>query len=294
MAAGKPKNERIRIAAGESLEAALLRAFEGMSKTRLKTLLRDGRVSVNGVVVEGANLVLSGAETVEVGPRQAKGPRDRVEPPFPILFEDAALIAVEKPAGLLSISTETEKDGTLYYLLNEYLQWRTFGREHAYIVHRLDREVSGVLLFAKSTELKQTVMDQWPNAVKVYTARVEGLPPQPEDTLVAHLRENRAHVVYADEPGKWTKEAVTHYKFIKKVGSGALLEVRLGTGRHQQIRAQLSGMGCPIAGDKKYGAQSRLHGRIALHASQLEVDHPVTGERLTITSPIPGFFTSPG
>ncbi|MGE4159344.1 MAG: RluA family pseudouridine synthase [Planctomycetota bacterium] len=287
-------SERIKVKAGETLEAALLRAFEGMSKTRLKTLLRDGRVSVNGVVVEGALMGLSGAEEVVVGPRQAKGPRDRVEPPFPILFEDEALIAVEKPAGLLSIGTENKKDGTLYSLLNEYLEWRTFGKEHAYIAHRLDREVSGVVLFTKSTALKQTVMDQWPNAVKTYMARVEGLPPKPEDTLVAHLRENRAHVVYADEPGKWTKEAVTHYRLVKKVGSGCLLEVRLGTGRHQQIRAQLSGMGCPIAGDKKYGAQGRFHGRIALHAASLEVAHPVTGERLTITSPLPGSFHFPG
>lgn len=283
-------SERIRVQGDERLEAALLRAFEGMSRTRVKTMLRDSRVSVNGIVVREGGVRLAKGDHVEVGARVPKSPRAGEEPPVPILFEDESLIAVEKPAGMLSISTEGEKDGTLYNRLNEFLQWRTFGKEHAYIVHRLDREVSGVLLFAKSPELKKTVMGQWVKAEKTYLARVEGTPPKEGDTLVSHLRENRAHVVYADEPGKWTKEAVTHYKLLKKVEGGSLLEVTLGTGRHQQIRSQLAGMGCPIAGDKKYGSQKKFHGRIALHAWRLEVDHPVTGERVTVVSKPPKEF----
>lgn len=204
-----------------------------------------------------------------------------------ILYEDAQVIAVNKPAGLLSIATDKGEAKTLHALLNDDVARRSRGAERVFIVHRLDRDVSGVMLFAKSLEAQDALQRNWARCEKLYYALVEGRPAQESGTIRTFLRENRAFRVYSTTEGGDAKLAVTHYRVVKAMRDHALLEVRIETGRKHQIRAHLSELGCPIVGDERYGAaKSRIRG-LGLCAWSLAFDHPATGRRMKLAVPMP-------
>ena len=209
--------------------------------------------------------------------------------PFPILWEDDRILVVDKPAGLLSMASDREKERTAYHQVTEYVRAGD-PKARVFIVHRLDRDTSGVLLFAKDEAAKRAFQDNWEAIVRRrgYTAVVEGTPPKPADTIRSLLRENAAHKVYSVPTGG--KEAITHYKRIKAGKTYALLEVDLSTGRKNQIRVHLSEMGCPIAGDKTYGAATDPLRRLCLHAHELSFVHPITGEETTFRAELPRGF----
>ncbi len=210
---------------------------------------------------------------------------------LPILYEDGELLVIDKPAGLLSVGTEAERTATAWRQATDYLQIRK-KRARAYVVHRLDRDTSGVLLFAKTEALKQALQAQWNDLVtyRGYLAVVEGRPPHQEATLHAYLLENRAHVVYAAPKSRGGREAVTHYKVLDSRRGLTLLDVAIDTGRKNQIRVQLADLGCPVSGDKKYGHGPGPLGRLGLHAARLDLRHPATGKALSFTAPMPPPF----
>lgn len=210
------------------------------------------------------------------------------QPPMDILYADEWLLAVNKPSGLLSVASEREKNLTAIHLMRDWLQG--LDREPCrdlHAAHRLDREASGVLLLARSLEVKRRLAKEWRNFEKTYLAVVDGAPKEPEGTIDAPLWEDKGLFVRVATRGDG-ESALTHYKVLRKTPARSLLEVRLGTGRKHQIRVHLAHIGCPIAGDPRYGVSKAP--RLALHARTLRINHPQDGRMLEITTPEPPEF----
>jgi len=248
--------------------------------TKARNLLKEGSVEVDGrEVVKGDQTLLKG-QILQI--KKADKSKRRTKPaPFEILLNDESLIVAVKPTGLLSVNRDNERSQTFIGKLSEFLDQRL------YIVHRLDREVSGLMIFAKSPKIAKALEESWGENEKIYYAIVEGEPQKPQGTIESWLMENAALRVYSAETSTGARHAVTHYRVLKKVKNYTLVEVRLETGRKHQIRVHLSDLGCPIAGDKKYGARTDPYRRIALHATRLSFKHPVTGQRVTFESAFP-------
>lgn len=209
---------------------------------------------------------------------------------IPILYEDDYLIAINKPSGLLTVATERERDNTAYRLLKEHLAYGN-RRARLFVLHRLDRDTSGILIFAKDRNIQAQMQERWSEMVteRGYMAIVEGTPAKTEDEIRTFISENNATFVYKSDE-QHGKLAITRYR-VTKSGSGySLLKINILTGRKNQIRVQLSTIGHPIAGDKKYGAKSNPINRLALHADRLSFIHPVSGETVKLRIPTPGRF----
>ena len=157
------------------------------------------------------------------------------------------------------------------------------------MTHRLDQETSGLVLFAKSESVKRLLQDAWPSVEKIYCAVVRGQPTPEQGTVNSYLKEDPVSlkVSASSRPRERSRLATTHYRVLKTHGGFSLVEIRLGTGRKHQIRVQLAGLGCPVVGDRRYGTQSQECNRLALHASEMRLVHPLTDERLNFTSPLP-------
>jgi len=212
-----------------------------------------------------------------------------------ILHEDRDIVVVNKAAGLLTMGTGRDGGRTAHAALMDYVRkGNPKSRERVFIVHRLDRDTSGVLVFARTEEAKKTLQTNWNEAEKVYLAFVEGHPEPEEGQISSYLAENRARVVYSTNNPKDGRLSHTLYKVIKKVGERTLLEVRLMTGRKNQIRVHLADKGWPIVGDSKYGKKIRNNKRLALHARTLSFDHPWSKKRVSFEAPVPDTFHAMG
>jgi RluA family pseudouridine synthase len=210
-----------------------------------------------------------------------------------ILYEDRDIVVVNKAAGLLTIGTGRDQGRTAHASLMDYVRKGNYkSRERVFIVHRLDRDTSGVLVFARCEEAKHVLQENWESAEKTYLAFVEGHPDPPEGTISSYLVENSALRVYSTRDPNLGRLSHTHYKVLKTVGDRALLEIRLLTGRKNQIRVHLADRGWPIVGDSKYGRKIRDNKRLALHSHTLAFNHPYHGKRLTFTAPVPETFHS--
>lgn len=266
----------------ELLQAHLPQA----SKTTLRDMVRHGRVSIDGVAAARADTRVLAGQTIEIASEKTHA---RIRPPGRLLFADEHLLAIEKPAGALSIARRPD-DETFYRSVQSYVRETSGGRARAYIVHRLDRETSGIMIFALSPETQEALQRNWRAVRKRYWALVEGRPPSDEGTIQSWLHENQAHKMYSGPPGAGAKRAVTHYRLRREHRSYALLEIEIETGRKNQIRAHLSELGCPIVGDRKYGARTNPIGRLGLHAYLLAFTHPVTKAGVRLSLPLPGAF----
>jgi tRNA pseudouridine32 synthase/23S rRNA pseudouridine746 synthase/23S rRNA pseudouridine1911/1915/1917 synthase len=208
-----------------------------------------------------------------------------------ILYEDGDILVVDKPAGLLTVGTDREKARTAYFALTDYVRkGAAKSRNRIFIVHRLDRETSGVLVFAKNEEAKLRLQHRWNETKKRYLAIVHGKCAQRSETITTYLAENSAHAVYSTSDPKKGKLSHTAYTVLKETKDFALLEVELLTGRKHQIRVHLADRGHPVVGDKRYGRVNAAHRRLALHARTLSFRHPVTGEELTFEATAPAYF----
>jgi RluA family pseudouridine synthase len=207
-----------------------------------------------------------------------------------ILYEDEDILVVDKPAGLLTVGTDSEKSRTAYFILTDYVRKGSARSRHRiFIVHRLDRETSGVLVFAKSEEAKLRLQEQWQETEKKYLAVVHGQCKKRSETITTYLAENKAHVVYSTSDPAKGKLSHTAYRVLRQTKDFALLEVDLLTGRKNQIRVHLAGIGHPIVGDRKYGRRSES-GELALHARTIYFKHPTNGEQLAFSAKAPGHF----
>jgi tRNA pseudouridine32 synthase/23S rRNA pseudouridine746 synthase/23S rRNA pseudouridine1911/1915/1917 synthase len=208
-----------------------------------------------------------------------------------ILYEDRDILVVNKPAGLLTMGTDRDKTRTAYFFLTAYVRkGYSKSRNRIFIVHRLDRETSGVVIFAKNAEAKFRLQDQWHDTEKKYLAVVHGQCAKTSGTITTYLAENKAHIVYSTSDRNKGKLSRTGYKVLKQTRDFALLEVDLLTGRKHQIRVHLAGIGHAVVGDQKYGKGDRDHARLALHARSISFKHPFTGQRLTFETTVPVYF----
>lgn len=271
---------------------ALTSLVPGSSRTTLRQMLAAGRVRVNGGIEKNAKRQLRAGDVVDLARKEhhALLPAD-----IALLYEDDDLLVVVKPSGLLTVSTESEREKTLQAVLNGYLRAKGL-RDRIHVVHRLDRDSSGVLVFAKSYEIREELKEMFANhdIDRIYVAIVEGAIHPAEGTIRSHVREGKDLMVRSVDPRAFpdAKPAVTHYRTVRAGRRYTMLEVTLETGRKNQIRAHLSEAGHPIAGDARYGAMTDPIERLALHARLLGFAHPATGKRMTFEAPVPDEFAA--
>jgi RluA family pseudouridine synthase len=208
-----------------------------------------------------------------------------------ILYEDSDILVVVKPVGLLTIGTERDKSRTLYALLTDYVR-KGYPKSpnRIFIVHRLDRDTSGILVFAKSMEAKLRLQGQWEETEKEYSAVVHGRCTQMERTITTYLAENKARLVYSTPDTTKGRLSHTAYRVLTATKEFSLLEVNLLTGRKHQIRVHLAEIGHPVVGDRKYGKVKETYKRLALHAKAISFTHPLSGKRLAFETPSPEYF----
>ena len=266
----------------------LTEQYPDTPRTRIKKLLQSGTIRVNDKSVTLHSYLLKPGDTVDS--KLHAGTAAKAGLPFPVLFEDQHVIVVDKPAGVVTSSV----DGSVSVqgIISQFLKKISKGNVRAYVVHRLDKEVSGIILFAKTDTAMNALKDNWNETDKHYFAFVEGIPAKPEGTIKSWLIEDNSMKMHSVMERENAKFAVTHYKIIRTLNNNALLDVRIETGRKNQIRVHLSDIGCPIVGDRKYGASSDFIRRVRLHAYSLSFPHPVTGKMITVKSPIPKGFLS--
>lgn len=260
-------------------------------RTFIKQLLSHNQVAVNGRPESQFDLELQPSDSVKVNfTHEFKVFNNRR---LKIVYEDDDIIVVEKGYGLLSMGNDKKPDNTAYSIMRDYVKW-TNPLNKIFIVHRLDRDTSGLMMFAKSMEAKEKMQHNWNNMVlnRVYVAVVEGEPEEKEGTVKSYLVENSRYEVYSTDDPKKGQLAVTRYRTIQTNGKYSLLELELDTGRKNQIRVHMHDLGHPISGDTKYGAEkSPLH-RLALHAKTLRFIHPITRQIMDFSSRVPGGFMS--
>lgn len=267
----------------------LLEHMEGKSRNNVKSLLSRRLVAVDGRPVTQFDTPLSPGQVVTILPAPApkSGPL-----PFPILFEDEHLLVINKPAGLLSVATDREKARTAYRMVTDYVKSRRID-DRIFVLHRLDRDTSGVLMFARDAQTKELFQSRWNEIVtrRGYRALVEGVPSPACGSIRSHLVETSTHLVFSGAPGPGAKEAVTNYQVLRSGGGYSLLDLSIDTGRKNQIRVHMKELGCPVAGDRQYGARTNPIGRLCLHAGELSFLHPETGKLITFTAPTPRDFS---
>ncbi|REE56468.1 23S rRNA pseudouridine1911/1915/1917 synthase [Paenibacillus taihuensis] len=270
----------------------LLQAVKSEGRNAIKSMLSRGQIAVNGTTQKVYNFMLQPGQTVTVSKERI------VETPpligLTILYEDADVIVVIKEAGLLSIASEQESELTAYRQLTAHVRASNpSGR--IFVVHRLDRDTSGVMMFAKSEQVQQQLQTTWQESVteRTYIALVEGKVRKQEDTISSYLKESKTLKMYSVSNPTDAQHAITHYKVLQQNSAFSLLEVSLETGRKNQIRVHMEDIGHPIVGDKKYGSRSKALNRLGLHARVLAFVHPTTGKLVRFESDIPRSFLQP-
>ena len=229
---------------------------------------------------------------MEQSTRNQRPPQKHQPKGLPILYEDRDILVVNKPAGLLTIGTERDKTRTAHYLLNDYVRkGDPKSRNRVYVVHRLDQETSGLLLFARSEAVKQFLQEHWEATEKHYLAIVHGRLSAQEGILTSYLAENSAQRVYSTADAAKGKLSRTAYRVLRETRDFSLVEIHLLTGRKHQIRVQFADLGHPVAGDKKYGTGELSTRRLALHARAIAFTHPYNGRLMRFDTGMPEEFT---
>lgn len=283
-----PRGQEMIVKEAGTLLPCLLRLLAPQSKTAVKALLRRRQVWLNGAPVSHVATPLNPGDRLLVC--RAKGQARFNHPQLKTVWEDDDLIVVDKKDGLLSVSDSPSQERTAYFLLSQYVK-SLHPRNGIFLLHRLDKGTSGLMMFARNKNIQAYLRANWHTAItrRTYVAVVEGIPEKKEDTIVSYLAENNRMKVYCTDP-QHGKEAVSRYRVLKSNAGYSLVELDLDTGRKNQIRAQMEFIGHPVAGDPKYGAKTDPAGRLMLHASRLYFVHPATGEALRFESLPPKSF----
>ena len=267
----------------------LLKTLSDNSRTTVKSILTHRQVAINRTPTTRYDAVVQPGDEVMIN--FEKGFKEFKHSRLRIVYEDECIIVVDKGYGLLSMSTDRIKDNTAYHILSDYLKEQD-PSARLFILHRLDRDTSGLMMFAKSQGIQEQMQRNWSNIVleRKYVAVVEGEPEKKEGEVRSYLAENAAFQVYTTNNPEEGQLAVTRYKVLKSNGRFSLVELNLQTGRKNQIRVHMKDIGHSIAGDRKYGAKGSPIGRLALHASKLRFVHPVTRQEMNFETVIPQKF----
>ena len=268
----------------------MIEIWPHQSRSAIKSYLAHRQIAINGKTETAFDLPLRAGDRLtwrSVG-EERQNPNHKVK----IIYEDDHIIVVDKKPGVLTMSTGREGEQTAYSVMMEHVRRRN-KNNRIFIVHRLDRDTSGLLLFAKSEEIQEILQERWNENIirRQYVGVVEGEMEQPEGQIVSWLTENpKSLKMQASPVDNGGKKAITNYRVIKNNGRYTLVEITLETGRKNQIRVQLASIGHPIAGDQRYGAQSNPLGRLCLHAQVISFMHPVTREVMKFDTDVPAIF----
>ena len=267
----------------------LLQVLAPRSRTEVKSILAHSHVKVNGTATTQFDQPLAPGDEVLINfthPFLSLNSRM-----VRLMYEDPDIVVIEKQSGLLTVPAGQTREKTAQKIVDDYL-YASDGHSHAYVCHRLDQYTSGILIFAKNSQVQQMFRDSWTSYVveRRYLAVCEGVPADPEGEVRSYLAENSAMKVYSTDDPEKGKLSVTRYKVLKTHGDYSQVDIQLLTGRKNQIRVHMSDLGCPIAGDRKYGAKTNPVGRLMLHNYVLQFFHPITRENLRFELPIPKNF----
>ena len=259
------------------------------SRNNAKNLLSHHLIAIDGAPVSQFNFMVYPGDNLII----AKNPIKKKErSKLPIIFEDDDIIAINKPFGLLSVASDKEKSATAYRMVMDYVQSKD-KHNRIFVVHRIDKETSGVLIFAKNEKIQKLLQDNWDSLVKKrgYFAITEGTFVKKEDTVIRYLKENSLNLMYVASPkDPKAKKCVTKYKVIKENERYSLLDVDILSGRKNQIRVTLGNLGHYILGDDKYGEPENPINRLCLHAYELDVINPVTKKEYRLKTKLPEEF----
>jgi len=280
------EDHQFRVASKCELLPYLISLPLGLSRKQAKDLLRFRAVTVQHKVRVRHDTDLCPNDVVTIAVRKQVRDDSLERQSLKIIHLDDAVVVVDKPTGLLSMGSEREKERTTHRLLNEHLKTLRRSRlQQAFIVHRLDRETSGLMVFARNQSTQAILQQNWKKVAKRYLAVVEGVPANGQGTLKDHLVESNSFMVHRVDKGG--ELAITHYRVLRRHGDKSLLELMLETGRKNQVRVQLAALGHPIIGDLKYGASTDPARRLALHSCALNFRHPVSGALMEFHSALP-------
>lgn len=268
----------------------LLEAMSNRSRNSVKSILTRGQVTVDDHMETKHNYPLYPGQTVTILKNKA-AVKESALIGMSILHEDEDVIVINKEAGLLSIATEKEKKQTAHHQLMEYVR-REDPQNRVFVVHRLDKDTSGVMMFAKNEQTKRTLQDAWRENVneRTYAALVEGEMAKEKGYVSSWIKESKTHLMYSSPIKNDGQHAITHYNVIQSNKEFSLLEVQLETGRKNQIRVHMQDLGNPVVGDKKYGSKQNAIRRLGLHAKVLAFKHPTSGELLRFEVDVPKSF----
>lgn len=269
----------------------LLLRLSNKSRNYVKSLLTRGEIFVDGRQTTQYDTFLKAGQKIRI--KQTVVREKKEKGTLEILYEDSDLIVVNKPAGLLTIASDKEKTATAYHLLTDYVRQKD-PRSRIFIVHRLDRDTSGILMFAKNEQIKLALQDNWSELVsdRGYVAVVEGQLKEKSGQIRSWLKQTKTLIVYSSHRKGDGLEAITDYQVIHETPEYSFLEIHLQTGRKNQIRVHMKDIGHSVVGDKKYGSQTDPLKRLGLHAYKLEFKHPFTGNMMCFQTKIPKKFTS--
>lgn len=285
----KPGMRRLSVTEADTLLPFLLKSLEKEhSKTAIKSFLSKGQVSVNGQPTTQFDTPLVPNDLVEL--TYGKGKIVFNHPMLKIVWEDEYVIIVNKKQGLLSVANQKVKEKTAYQLLSDYVK-KSDLRNKIFILHRLEREVSGLMIFAKNKGIQAQLHNNWNTIMtnRSFIALVEGKPEKETDLLMSFASNEVQSNVYITSADSGT-ETIMRYQLLKTNNTYSLIELKMESGHKNLIRERLSALGVPVAGDVKYGAQTNPLGRVALHAHKLFFIHPVTNEEMCFETPIPSTF----
>jgi len=286
----KPDMEFVATEPMGLLDFLLLR-LSNKSRNYVKSLLTHGEVSVDGRPITQYDNPLREGQRIRINQSIIREKRQTGK--LDILYEDGDIIVVNKPAGLLTIASDKEKESTAYHLLTDYVRQKS-PANRIFVVHRLDRDTSGVLMVAKSERIKLALQDNWADLVsdRGYLAVVEGQLEEKSGRIRSWLKETKTLLVYSSARSGDGLEAITDYKVLNEATEYSLLEIHLQTGRKNQIRVHMKDLGHSVVGDKKYGAKADPLKRLGLHAYKLEFKHPFSGRVMCFETQTPKSFTS--
>lgn len=281
----KEKKQNFIVDKEISLLDAICDFKKDLSKKSIKSYIKNKMVRVNNKVITNSSYMLKNSDMVEICYEKRVIPKYDLD----ILYEDEYLIAINKPCGLLSISNDKEKDVTAYRMVSDYVKSNN-KKNFIFVVHRLDQDTSGVLMFCKDEKIRDRLQENWNNVVKKrgYISIIDG-KLNGNGTFHSFLMEDKRQFVYSSRNGSG-KEAITHYEVIKNNSNYSMLQVFIDTGRRNQIRVHLSEHGFPIVGDKKYKCKTNPVKRLCLHANMLEFVHPISKKIISIKCDVPQEF----
>lgn len=274
-----------------TVEQLISEKMKGISKSKIKQWIKFKQLSLNDELVTRLDEAIEPQDILFLSFDKPLTLNKVFKPRFEVVFEDKNLIVCLKPAGILTAAEGGDENSSFYKQVQQYVKENSKGRERLYVVHRLDREVAGLILFAKTEFVQKTLKDHWQDNTKRYFALVEGSVSKDDGKIESYLYDDpKTLLVRSVEKNENAKLAITHFKVLERFKDKTLLEVELETGRKNQIRVHLSEMGHPIIGDRRYGANDKFERQIRLFSFFLRFKHPVTQEWIELKKELPSFF----